>query len=47
MPIIFITAHDEDNVRRQALREGAVDFMVKPFDAAQLLEHVERAANNV
>jgi FixJ family two-component response regulator len=47
MPVIFITAHDEDDIRRQALREGAVDFMVKPFDAAQLLDHIEQAAKNV
>jgi FixJ family two-component response regulator len=47
MPVIFVTAHDDDDMRRQALREGAVDFMVKPFDAAQLLEHVEHAATKV
>ena len=47
LPIIFITAHDEDDTRRQALREGAIDFMAKPFDAAQLLEHIEQAARNV
>jgi FixJ family two-component response regulator len=47
MPVIFITAHDDDDTRRRALREGAIDFMVKPFDAAQLLEHVEHAAKNV
>lgn len=42
MPVIFITAHEDDEVRNQALRDGAVDFMVKPFDAARLLENVER-----
>jgi two-component system response regulator FixJ len=44
MPVIFITAHDEDDIRREALRDGAVDFMVKPFDVAALLAHIERAA---
>jgi FixJ family two-component response regulator len=47
MPVIFITAHDEEDIRRQALRDGAVDFMVKPFDAALLLEHIEQAAKNL
>ena len=47
VPVIFVTAHDEDDIRRQALRGGAVDFMVKPFDAAQLLEHIDRAATSV
>jgi FixJ family two-component response regulator len=46
VPVIFITAHDDDNIRQLALREGAVDFMVKPFDAAQLLENIERAVND-
>jgi len=41
-PVIFITAHDEDDIREQALRGGAVAFMVKPFDAAELLHQIER-----
>jgi FixJ family two-component response regulator len=44
MPVIFITAHDEDDIRREALRDGAIDVMVKPFDAGQLLEHIDQAA---
>ena len=46
VPVIFITAHDDDDMRHQALRDGAVDFMVKPFDARKLLEHIERAVND-
>ena len=45
LPVILITAHDDDDVRRQALREGAVAFLVKPFDGGDLLEHVARATN--
>jgi FixJ family two-component response regulator len=45
LPVIFITAHEDDDVMQQALRGGAVDFMLKPFDAAQLLENIERAVN--
>ena len=46
LPVIFITAHDDDDIRQQALRGGAVDFMLKPFDAAELLENIERAVND-
>jgi FixJ family two-component response regulator len=45
LPIIFITAHDDEHIRQQALRDGAVDFLVKPFDAAQLLENIDGVAN--
>ena len=45
VPIIFITAHDDDDIRRRALRDGAVAFMVKPFDGGELLEHIARIAN--
>jgi FixJ family two-component response regulator len=45
VPIIFITAHDDDDVRRRALRDGAVAFMVKPFDGGELLEHIARMTN--
>lgn len=47
LPIIFIAAHDDEHIRQQALRDGAVDFLVKPFDAAQLLDNIEGVANNV
>ena len=43
LPVILITAHDDDDVRRQALRDGAVAFLAKPFDGGELLEHVIRA----
>ena len=46
MPVILITAHDDDDVRRQALGDGAVAFLVKPFDAGDLLEHIARATND-
>jgi FixJ family two-component response regulator len=45
LPVIFITAHDDDDVRRQALRDGAVTVLVKPFDGGDLLEHIARAMN--
>jgi len=45
LPVILITAHDDDEVRQEALRDGAVAFLVKPFDGGDLLEHVARATN--
>ena len=47
LPVILITAHDDDDVRQQALRDGAVAFLVKPFDGGDLLEHVARATNEL
>ena len=43
IPTIFITAHGDENLRLQAMRAGAVKFMVKPFDCASLLESVRSA----
>ena len=45
LPVILITAHDDDEVRDQALRGGAVAFLVKPFDGGDLLEYVARVTN--
>ncbi len=43
IPIIFITAHGEERTRMQALRAGAVDFLVKPFDDEAMLRSVRAA----
>ncbi len=45
LPVIVISAHDDDDVRRQALRDGAVAFLVKPFDGGDLLAHVARVTD--
>jgi len=45
LPVILITAHDDDDVRQRALRDGAIAFLVKPFDGGDLLEHIARATN--
>ncbi len=42
-PIIFITAHGDSGVRMQAMREGAAEFLVKPFDDQVLLDRVRAA----
>jgi len=43
IPIIFITAHDNQELRMQALREGAVDFLLKPFSEEALLQAIRKA----
>jgi FixJ family two-component response regulator len=43
IPIIFITAHGDDEMRIQAMREGVVEFLSKPFNDAVLLEVVHAA----
>jgi two-component system response regulator FixJ len=43
MRVIFITAHDDDAARDDALARGAVGFVRKPFDQDVLLGVVERA----
>jgi FixJ family two-component response regulator len=43
IPIIFITAHGDEQMRMQALRAGAVEFLTKPFDEEVLLEYVRAA----
>ena len=42
-PIIFITAHGDARARMQAMREGAAEFLVKPFDDQVLLNRVRAA----
>src|SRR5258706_16008781 len=43
IPIIFITAHGDAEMRIQAMREGAVEFLAKPFDHQLLLKTVRAA----
>jgi FixJ family two-component response regulator len=43
VPFIFITAFPENSAREQALRDGAVCFLPKPFDTATLIKCVGAA----
>jgi two-component system response regulator FixJ len=45
IPIIFITAHGDEEMRLRALRAGAVEFLAKPFDDQALLDSVRAALN--
>lgn len=40
LPLIFITAHEVPEARDKALAAGAVGYLRKPFDAAQLVDLV-------
>jgi FixJ family two-component response regulator len=46
IPIIFITAHGDAQMRMQALRAGAVEFLAKPFNDEALLDTVRAALEN-
>src|SRR6201987_275068 len=43
VPIIFITAHGDARMRIRAMREGAVEFLAKPFDHQLLLRRIRTA----
>jgi FixJ family two-component response regulator len=46
LPVIFISAHNDDDTRQRAFDEGAASFLYKPFDAAELLEAIRVALAN-
>ena len=43
IPIVFITAHKDDDVRPSLLSRGAVDCLFKPFSDTALLTALYRA----
>jgi FixJ family two-component response regulator len=45
VPVIFITAYTDNNQRAQALRDGAMGFFHKPFDAEAVLAAVQTAVS--
>jgi DNA-binding NtrC family response regulator len=46
LPVIIMTAYASVDSAVQAIREGAFDYLAKPFKAAQLLVAVERAVRH-
>jgi FixJ family two-component response regulator len=43
LPIVFITAHKDETIRRQLLDHGAVECLFKPFNEAALLAALHAA----
>jgi FixJ family two-component response regulator len=43
MPIVFLSARGDVPSTARAMRQGAVDFLVKPVDEQQLLDAIARA----
>ena len=46
LPVIFITGHGDIPMSVRAMRDGAVDFLPKPFEKNELLAAVRRALEN-
>jgi FixJ family two-component response regulator len=42
-PVIFITAHGDEELRSRALKCGAVEYLLKPFSEEALLNAVRTA----
>ena len=43
IPIIFITAHGDEAARSQALKDGAANYLFKPFSEQALLNAINAA----
>jgi FixJ family two-component response regulator len=43
IPIVFVTAHADEQARARALERGAIACLQKPFDADTLLDAVAKA----
>jgi FixJ family two-component response regulator len=46
IPVIFITAHGDEESRSRALRDGAFAYLIKPFSEDALLNAVYSALNS-
>jgi two-component system response regulator FixJ len=43
MPIVVVTAHDDDSLKDASMRLGAIAYLPKPFDRKQFLLSVQAA----
>jgi FixJ family two-component response regulator len=49
IPVIFITAHADEAARARALKDGALEYLFKPFSEEALLKaiHVSLTARSI
>jgi len=45
LPVIFITAYEDQAIRAEAHATGCVDFLTKPFEPSRLMDALERCMN--
>ena len=43
LPVVFITAYEDEAVRAEALAAGCVDYLQKPFEAERLIDALQRS----
>ncbi len=43
LPIVFVTAYEDEQARMDAIAGGAIDFLRKPLDADRLLHVIQEA----
>ncbi len=43
IPVIFVSAHAEDDIRTTAVKQGAIAFLPKPFSGTALLDALKFA----
>lgn len=46
LPVVFITAFDDEATRAEALAVGCADFLHKPFEAHRLTEALQRGTGS-
>jgi len=47
IPIIFLSAYEDNRARTKAMEEGALAFLQKPLDARILFNAIERAPGQI
>jgi CheY-like chemotaxis protein len=42
IPVIFLTATIDDSIKERGVQLGVIDFVVKPFSAADLINRMNK-----
>jgi FixJ family two-component response regulator len=43
LPVIFITGNDSEAIRREALQQGCIAYLTKPFPARAIVDAIDQA----